>query len=303
MTIALGIAFLIMQILSLVLFIIVLVNLFKNEGALKGILGFIFGIYAFIWGWIKHKELALTKVMVLWSVITVASVALVPAILASGTMELMSYAAQFKDKVDLKFVKQDSATDHQKIKFPKKLVKRKIVAKAGKKKSVSQETSQNVDWSKKAMALWQDGKYKDPDKAIDYWGHAINKKHNTAKAYNNRGLAYHDLKLYPKAIKDYSRAISLDSGFVAAYNNRGNSYYELAEYQLALTDFNQSLQLKPNYAKAHFNRGLVYYQLDKNGQACTDFQKACHQGDCDGVEWAKKNRMCQETNLIGFRHK
>jgi len=303
MTIALGIAFLIMQILSLVLFIIVLVNLFKNEGALKGILGFLFGIYTFIWGWIKHKELALSKVMVLWSVITVASVALVPAILASGTMELMSYTAQFKGNADLKFVKQDSATGHQKIKLSKKLVKRKIAAKAGKKKTVSQMTNQNVDWSKKAMALWQDGKYKDPDKAIDYWDRAINKKHNNAKAYNNRGLAYHDLKLYPKAIKDYSRAISLDSGFVAAYNNRGNSYYELAEYQLALTDFNQSLQLKPNYSKAHFNRGLVYYQLDKNGQACTDFQKACHQGDCDGVEWAKKNRMCQETNLIGFRHK
>ena len=103
MTIALGIAFLIMQILSIVFFFIVLVKLFKNEGALKGILGFIFGIYTFIWGWIKHKQLALTKVMVLWSAFTVASIVLGPVIVASGTMELMHYASNFANDSDMKF--------------------------------------------------------------------------------------------------------------------------------------------------------------------------------------------------------
>jgi len=301
MTLALGIAFVIMQIMSIVFFFIVLVKLFKNEGALKGILGFIFGIYAFIWGWIKHKDLALTKVMVLWSVFTVTSIVLAPVIVASGTMELMNYAAKFTDTSDFKFGEQKSSTGSQKINWSKNLFKKEKSANANMKNPVNQTINQDQDWSQKAMALWQNGKYKNPAKAIEYWGHAISQKQNTAEAYNNRGLAYYDLKQYEKAIKDYDQAIQQDRGYVAAFNNRGNSYYELAEYQRALTDFNQSLQLEPNYAKAHFNRGLAYYQLNQSGQACVDFQKACDQGDCDGIKWANKNEVCQVTELMGFR--
>jgi len=301
MIFALGIAFMIMQIMSIVFFFIVLVKLFKNEGVVKGILGFIFGIYAFIWGWIKHKELDLTKVMVLWSVFTVVSIVLAPVIVASGTMQLMNYAAKFTDKSDFKFVNRDSTPGSQKTNWSKKLVKGKAAPNANKINSTNQTINQDVDWSQKAMAQWQNGKYKNPNKAIEYWGHAISQKQNTAKAYNNRGLAHYDLKQYQKAIKDYDQAIKQDPGYVAAFNNRGNSYYELAEYQRALTDFKQSLQLEPNYAKAHFNRGLVYYQLNQSDLACEDFQKACSQGDCDGIKWANKNEVCQETELMGLR--
>ncbi len=302
MTIALGIAFIIMQIMSIVFFIIVLVKLFKNEGALKGILGFIFGIYTFIWGWIKHKQLALTKVMVLWSVFTVASIVLGPIIVASGAVEFMSYAAKLAEDSDLTFVKQTSEAGSQKFLLPRKLLKRNAAANPG-VKSPEDQTNQNTDWSQKAMVLWQDGKYKNPAKAVEYWDHAISQKQNTAKAYNNRGLAYYELKQYQKAIQNYDQAIKQDPGYVAAFNNRGNSYYELAEYQRALKDFNQSLHLEPNYSKAHFNRGLTHYQLNNNDQACDDFQMACDQGDCDGIKWANKNEVCQETELMGLRQK
>ena len=301
MTFALGIAFVIMQIMSIVFFFIVLVKLFKNEGALKGILGFIFGIYAFIWGWIKHKDLALTKVMVLWSVFTVTSIVLAPVIVASGTMELMNYAAKFTDTSDFKFGEQKSSTGSHKINWSKNLFKKEKSANANMKNPANQTINQDQDWSQKAMALWQNGKYKNPAKAIQYWGHAISQKQNTAEAYNNRGLAYYDLKQYQEAVKDYDRAIKQDPGYVAAFNNRGNSYYELAEYQLALMDFNQSLQLEPEYAKAHFNRGLVYFQLNQSDLACNDFKKACDQGDCEGIKWANKNEVCPVTELMGLR--
>ena len=301
MTFALGIAFIIMQIMSIVFFFIVLVKLFKNEGALKGILGFIFGIYAFIWGWIKHKELDLTKVMVLWSVFTVASIVLAPVIVASGTVELMNYAAKVTGNSDFKLVNQDSTPGSQKNNWSKKLVKGKTASNANQINPAKQTINQDVDWSQKAMALWQNGKYENPNKAIEYWGHAIRQKQNIAKAYNNRGLAYYDLKQYQQAIKDYDQAIQQDRGYVAAFNNRGNSYYELSEYQRALTDFNQSLQLEPNYAKAHFNRGLVHYQLNQSDLACDDFKKACDQGDCEGIKWANKNEVCQATELMGLR--
>jgi tetratricopeptide (TPR) repeat protein len=301
MTFALGIAFLIMQIMSFVFFIIVLVKLFKNEGVLKGILGFFFGIYAFIWGWIKHKELDLTKVMVLWSVFTVASIVMVPIIMASGTMEFMNYAAKLSENPDFKYAQQKSPTDSQEINLSEKLSERNPAAPVNQKNPVNQTNNKEVDWSQKAMALWQNGKYEDPNKAIEYWDRAIRQKQNTVKAYNNRGLAYYELKKYQQAIKDYDQAINQDPGYVAALNNRGNSYYELAEYQRALTDFNRSLQLKPDYAKAHFNRGLVYYQLNRSDLACGDFKKACDQGDCDGLKWANKNEVCQATELMGLR--
>jgi tetratricopeptide (TPR) repeat protein len=301
MTFALGIAFLIMQIMSFVFFLMVLIKLFKNEGALKGILGFFFGIYAFIWGWIKHKELDLTKVMVLWSVFTVASIVLVPIIMASGTMEFMNYAAKLSDNPDFKLVQQKSSSGSQKINLTKKLSKRKAAMTKNQKNPANQSKHQAEDWGQKALALWQNGQYKDPDKAIEYWGLAIRQEQETTKAYNNRGLAYYDLKNYQQAIKDYDQAIKLDPGYVSAFNNRGNSYYEMADYQRALTDFNHSLQLAPNYAKANFNRGLVYYQLNRSDLACGDFKKACNQGDCEGIKWANKNEVCQETELMGLR--
>jgi tetratricopeptide (TPR) repeat protein len=301
MTFALGIAFLIMQIMSFVFFFIVLIKLFKNEGALKGILGFFFGIYAFIWGWIKHKELDLTKVMVLWSVFTVASIVLIPIIMASGTMEFMNYAAKLSDNPDFKLVQEKSSSGSQKINLTKKLSKRKAAMTKNQKNSANQTKHQAVDWGQKALALWQNGQYKDPNKAIKYWGLAIRQEQETAKAYNNRGLAYYDLKNYQQAIKDYDQAIKKDPRYVAAFNNRGNSYYEMADYQRALTDFNHSLQLSPNYAKAHFNRGLVYYQLNQSELACGDFKKACDQGDCEGINWANKNEVCQATELMGLR--
>jgi uncharacterized membrane protein YfcA len=59
-----------------VLFIMVLIKLFQNEGTGKGILGLICGLYTFVWGWMKHKELDITKVMIAWSVLIVISMIL-----------------------------------------------------------------------------------------------------------------------------------------------------------------------------------------------------------------------------------
>jgi len=61
----------ILAIVNLALFIVVLIKLFQNEGVGKGILGIICSLYTFVWGWMKHKELGLTKVMIAWSAIIV----------------------------------------------------------------------------------------------------------------------------------------------------------------------------------------------------------------------------------------
>ena len=292
-SIALFLGLVLCIILSFIPWIKVLISMFKNAGALQGILGFFFGIYAFIWGWLKHKQFELTKTMVLWSVLTVASIALVPAIIFSGTMEIMSYAQKYAGDLDIALLKEESKKDQSKFKSPKKRKVQKAATKYGKTKKLGQRKKQNADWSQKAMGLWANGKYKNPKKAVDYWSRAISSRQNTVEAYNNRGLAYHELKQYEKAIDDFSQAIKMDPAHVAAYNNRGNAYYEMNEYELALMDFNRSLKRKPDYAKAHLNRGLVYYQMDQTDRACNDFQNACDHGDCDGTKWAMMNAVCK----------
>jgi len=78
--------FAILQVTSIIIFFIVLIKLFKTEGALKGILGFLCGLYTFIWGWLKHKELQMTKMMTVWTLIFVIFMVGTPLI---GTAEIM----------------------------------------------------------------------------------------------------------------------------------------------------------------------------------------------------------------------
>ncbi len=292
MPIALGATYLVANIVSLILFIVVLIKLFKNEGALKGILGFFCGIYTFIWGWMKHKQLAMTKLMTVWSLAILLPFILIPVLGVSSVLEMQKYVEAYTGDGDIKLAKPDSGGNLKKKLTAKKTLKKRA-RKASQKKPAAMPANEDVDWSQKAMALWENGKFKNPKKAVDYWSRAISNKQNPVQAYNNRGLAYHELKQFDKAIQDYSQAIKLDPGHVAAYNNRGNSYYELNEYQLALADFDRSLQRQPDYAKAHLNRGLVYYQMDKTDQACSDFQNASDHGDPDGINWAMKNAICK----------
>jgi tetratricopeptide (TPR) repeat protein len=169
---------------------------------------------------------------------------------------------------------------------PKKPVR---VPKKGPEKMTA---AKDAGWDRKALALWQDGKYADAQKALEYWSRFIGSNPQSAEAYNNRALAYCDLKRFPQAVEDYSQALRIKTDYAAAYNNRGNVYYELNRYELAEADFNRSIQLKPDYSRAYLNRGLMYYQLGKNDQACLDFKKSCDLGDCEGKQWGISKGIC-----------
>lgn len=67
--------FIAVVIVSLVCWIKVLIVLFSKAGVGLGILGIICSLFAFIWGWVKHKEYGLTKVMTVW---TIAIVVMIP---------------------------------------------------------------------------------------------------------------------------------------------------------------------------------------------------------------------------------
>jgi hypothetical protein len=61
---------------SLVCFIIVVIKLFKEKGVLHGILGIICSLYTFIWGWIESGRLGIKNIMMAWTALLVAGIAL-----------------------------------------------------------------------------------------------------------------------------------------------------------------------------------------------------------------------------------
>jgi hypothetical protein len=72
----LGILAMLVALGCLVCFIIVLIKLFQNEGALKGILGLICSLYTFIWGWMNATKLGIKNIMMIWSLLIIVAIVL-----------------------------------------------------------------------------------------------------------------------------------------------------------------------------------------------------------------------------------
>lgn len=67
----LGILALVALIGCVICWIIVLVKIFQNDGALKGIIGLICGLFAFIWGWMNATRLGVKNIMMIWTVLLI----------------------------------------------------------------------------------------------------------------------------------------------------------------------------------------------------------------------------------------
>jgi tetratricopeptide (TPR) repeat protein len=224
--------------------------------------------------------------MIVWTILIIAPVALVGVYGVAMVSEMIALAKNLSEEGGFEKLLDD---------IDKKGLTAKKMKKAGKlskKKQGESAAGKDMDWSKEAVALWENGQYSDPKKALNYWNKAIRKDSKSAELYNNRGLAYHNLKQYQKAISDFSQAIQMKPEDATAYNNRGNTHYEMLKYDLAEADYNKSIELSPDYANAYLNRGLVYYQLDNNPKACADFANACDLKNCDGMTWAKEQGVC-----------
>ena len=280
-----------LSVASLVLFIIVLIKSFKDGGILHGILGILTcGLYTYIWGWLKSKQLQLMKLMLLWTIVWVISLAMPIIVGTSALMQVVPMVEELGIGVNPPQKMKSSQKRGQKAarKSNKSKAQSGKAARRGKPKKTMPS-----DPNSRALALWEKGKYRKPQQAVTLLGKVIKQHPEFAPAYNNRGNAYRDLRKYSKAIQDYNRAISLNPKFAKAYNNRGNVYFDQKNYQMAIRDYNQSVSANPKYKLAYMNRGLAYHQLKQNSLACKDFKKACQMGECDGIRWAKKKRICK----------
>ena len=69
-----------------------------------------------------------------------------------------------------------------------------------------------------------------------------------AEAYNQRGIAYGELKNYQQAIEDFTQAINLnpDPDCPLYYIGRAHAYSDLENYEKAIEDYNKAIEINPN---------------------------------------------------------
>jgi hypothetical protein len=63
-------------IVSLVCWIMVLIQMFQREGVLLGILGILCSLWAFIWGWMNVEKTGQKQIMLIWTVAVIAGLVL-----------------------------------------------------------------------------------------------------------------------------------------------------------------------------------------------------------------------------------
>ena len=121
-------------------------------------------------------------------------------------------------------------------------------------------------------------KQKSYEEAVNHYTQSIELDPNQITAYNNRGLAYTNLRNYNSAINDFHRAIEINPNYADAYNNRGVAYMRQGKRDHAIDDYNRAIELNPNYAPAYYNRGEVLLRLREWERAKSDLTIAGEKG-------------------------
>ena len=78
----LGILALVALIGCIICQIIVAIKIFQNDGALKGIIALLCGLFGLIWGWMNADRLGVKQIMMIWSLLIVVYIVL--AMLGGG---------------------------------------------------------------------------------------------------------------------------------------------------------------------------------------------------------------------------
>jgi tetratricopeptide (TPR) repeat protein len=95
-----------------------------------------------------------------------------------------------------------------------------------------------------------------------------------AWAYNNRGLAYEQLRRPERALEDYNTAVLLDPDFAVGFNNRGNVLAMMGDLEGAVADHTRAIEIDPEYSDAYFNRGRDFEELGDPEAAVRDYARA-----------------------------
>ncbi len=111
-------------------------------------------------------------------------------------------------------------------------------------------------------------------KAVASYQGAIAIKPDYAEAHYNLGIAYKAAKKNEKAIASFKKAIAINADYAKAYNNLGNIYRMVNTNKEAIAAYKQVIKIDPDYAPAYNNLGAAYASANRNTEAETLFKKA-----------------------------
>jgi len=97
---------------------------------------------------------------------------------------------------------------------------------------------------------WKDG--------FTLWSKTGRTAPNCARALDNLGVEYYNLKRYGEAIPYHERASRLKPDYAIAYYNLGNAYNQSSLCDKAIAAYQDSIRLKPDNIRAYNNLGVAY---------------------------------------------
>lgn len=105
---------------------------------------------------------------------------------------------------------------------------------------------------------------------------AVRDNPKSAKAYNDRGIAFRMNGNQEEAINYFSKAIEIEPDYAEAYGNRGLSYAssQVGNYELALADFNKAIEKDPKNGEYYFLRASSYFEQREYDKAWDDINEA-----------------------------
>lgn len=103
---------------------------------------------------------------------------------------------------------------------------------------------------------------------------SIEEEASPATLYAERGMAYHKLQIFDKAIDDFNRAIELNDSLDAAYFGRGLAHGRLRMFNEGIADLTVFIQRNPQSSIAYTKRGVRRIWAGKYKLAEEDLKKA-----------------------------
>jgi tetratricopeptide (TPR) repeat protein len=144
-----------------------------------------------------------------------------------------------------------------------------------------------------AHVLWKGGETcTEPEKAVAYLNKAIALQPDYWQAHARRGLAYSDMGLWDEAFDDLTYAVRQHPS-PENYAYRGLVAFRMGNRLGARRDLTRSLELDAGQHRAWNYRGAVNLADDEIAAACADFDKGCSNGDCTGMESARREGLCK----------
>lgn len=145
----------------------------------------------------------------------------------------------------------------------------------------------------KAHVLWKGTDVcSDPAMAVYLLDQAIGIEPGFADAFMRRGLAYSEMGKDEEAFADLTQSIRLDPR-AERYAYRGLVLIRQHNLGGARRDLDQSLKMEPGQYRAWNFRAVVNVMEEQDQSACDDFKTGCRNGDCSGLDAAKKQAICR----------